>query len=86
MKPKLATGVNLQQVGDEGLLLNVDNDELHQLNATAYFIVEHCDGECTLDDIVQNVVECFEIDEETAKQDVAEIINQLGEAKLVELS
>ena len=86
MKPKLASGVNLQQVGDEGLLLNVDDDELHQLNATAYFIVGQCDGDNTLDDIVQNVVECFEIDSETAKQDVAEIINQLAEAKLIELN
>ena len=84
MVPILKAGVNLQAVGDEGLLLNINNDQLHQLNPTAFFIVSQCDGKTGLDDILLTITEHFDIDKGTAEQDLKLTLDQLVAADLME--
>jgi Coenzyme PQQ synthesis protein D (PqqD) len=57
---------------------------IHQLNATASFIWERCDGQSTLTDIVQQLAHAFEVDPQVASCDVNAMIRQLEALNLLE--
>ncbi|PCH60864.1 MAG: hypothetical protein COC05_02880 [Gammaproteobacteria bacterium] len=83
MYPKQRDGITIQTVGDEMVVLDQDNDQIHQLNATASLILSHCDGQ-TSDILIADVLVCqFDIDHNTAIGDVQNAIIQLRELELV---
>jgi hypothetical protein len=83
MPPTLNPDVTVQQVGDESLLLNLKSGQIHQLNATATWILEQCDGKRTLDTISDDFAAYFSVDPETAAHDVATSIEQLSRVGVV---
>ena len=54
------------------------------LSDTARFIWEHIEQADSLEDMVQKILEEYEIDEETAKKDAIGFISQLLQAGFVE--
>ncbi len=83
MYPKQRDGITIQAVGDEMVVLDQDNDQIHQLNATASLILSHCDGEKSDLFIADELVRRFAIDQNTAIHDVQNAIVQLRELELV---
>lgn len=83
MPPTINPDVTVQQVGDESLLLHLKSGQIHQLNATATWILEQCDGQRTLDTITGDFAVYFSVDPETAAHDVATSIEQLSLAGVV---
>ena len=69
----------------DGELVVLDREEglIHQLNKTATYIWEQCDGEHTAAAIASRVCEVFEVDESTALSDVLEILNRLRDLNLL---
>ena len=57
---------------------------IHQLNKTATYIWEQCDGERTAAAIADRVCDVFEVDESTALSDVLEILRRLQDLNLLE--
>ncbi len=75
-------------IGDEAVLLSAEDSSVHSLDAVGTRIWELCDGEKTVNEIVDQVVSEFEVDRETAEKDVVEFITELmqKEKALVTLS
>lgn len=84
MNPKLKADINIQRVGAEVLLLNMSNEELYLLNEMALWIVDRCDGNHSLSQIVMALIDSFEIDQETASRDVKAVLDQLIRAEFIE--
>lgn len=77
MPPKIRPDVTVQTVGDESLVLDIASQQVHQLNATAAWILAQCDGEKSIETIVQDFATCFSLDPATAASDVGTTLEQL---------
>ena len=75
-------------IGDEAVLLSAEDSSVHSLDAVGTRIWELCDGEKTVNEIIDQVVEEFKVDRDTAAKDVVEFIEELmqKEKSLVALS
>jgi hypothetical protein len=71
-------------VDGEMVVLDRRAERIHQLNPTASFIWDRCDGDRSLEQIAGGMMEAFEVDWQTAAQDVTETVKQFAELGLLE--
>ena len=82
MSPKIRLDVTVQHVGDESLVLDLETGQIHQLNATATWILAQCNGENSIESIAKDFAEYFSLDSEVAMSDVTTVIEQLSQVKV----
>ena len=82
--PKRRSDLNYRTIDGETLILNRQEGRLHQLNPTASFIWDCCDGNSNLADIVDRLAGAYEVDPNTARKDVEEVISNLRSSNLLE--
>ncbi len=75
-----------RDLGDEYLFYDGDSDSVHVLNGTAREIYLLCDGKHSVDQLVEAVLERYEIDEATAREDVEATLERLIELGMLQLS
>ena len=85
MPPKIRPDVTVQTVGDESLVLDIASQQVHQLNATAAWILAQCDGERATESIIADFAAYFSQDSATAANDVRTTLEQLRQAKVIDL-
>jgi hypothetical protein len=83
-RPKRREDLNYRTIDGETLILNRQDGRLHQLNPTASFIWDCCDGNSNLADIVDRLAGAYEVDPNTARKDVEEVISNLRSSNLLE--
>jgi hypothetical protein len=71
-------------VDGEVVVLDRRSDLIHQLNPTASYIWDRCDGQSTVAEIANQLAAAFDVDAKTAIQDVATTIMQLQSRGLLE--
>lgn len=84
MLPKQREGLSLQPVGDEMLVLDLQADVIHQLNATATWIFEQCDGHTSFDTLVDDLSRAFDLDRVRIEADVRDTLAHLRSLSLIE--
>jgi hypothetical protein len=84
MHPKTRPNLTVQQVGDESLVLDLETEQIHQLNATAAWILSRCDGDTSVETIVRDFAESFSVDPDTATRDVGAALEQLTLIKVID--
>jgi len=57
---------------------------IHQLNQTANFVWEHCDGQSPIHEIANQLIEIYDVDPKIALNDVTEAVRRLRELELLE--
>ena len=82
--PKQRSDVRVRVVDGETIVFDRRRGLIHQLNPTARYIWECCDGHVTVTDIAQQLAEAFEVDLQTAADDVAALVAQLHALELLE--
>jgi Coenzyme PQQ synthesis protein D (PqqD) len=82
--PKRRVDVNVRMVDGEVVVLDRQSDLIHQLNHTASYIWDRCDGQSTVAEIANQLAAAFQVDADTAVQDVATTIRQLHSIGLLE--
>jgi PqqD family protein of HPr-rel-A system len=82
--PKRRSDVRVRVVDGEMVVFDRRHGLIHQLNATAHYIWERCDGHATVADIAQHLAAAFGVDPQTARDDVAALITQLHTLGLLE--
>ena len=82
--PKKRNDVNARSINLEIVVLDRQNGFIHQLNQTASFVWELCDGESSLEEIATRMTEAFEVDFSNAMSDVRKVIQQLHDIGLLE--
>ena len=81
--PKRRPDVISRLLDGEMLVLDRRAELIHQLNQTASFVWERCDGQFTLSDIAHQLVHAFDVDPNVAARDVSAMIIQLQELHLL---
>jgi PqqD family protein of HPr-rel-A system len=84
MPPRIRPDLTVQHVGDESLVLDLESGQIHQLNATAAWILAQCDGENSIDAITRDFAEYFSLDAESAAKDVATALQQLNQIRVID--
>jgi hypothetical protein len=82
--PRRATDIQGKDLGDEFLFYDHGRDRVHVLNETARTIYMLCDGNRTVEQIVQEFARTYELDDETAERDTRETLASLVECGLLE--
>jgi len=85
MRPTIRPELTVQHVGDESLVLDLQSGQIHQLNATAAWILGQCTGDRSVDSISADFAEHFSLDAGTAARDVAAAVEQLHQIGVVDL-
>ena len=81
--PIIRTGLVTREVDGECLVLDRQSEKIHQLNATAWFIWEHCDGERSIQSIAEEVAKAFGIALGDAERDVEATVARFQELGLL---
>ena len=82
--PSRRSDVDEHVVDEEGILLDPTTARTLQLNRTALAVWRRCNGKATTVEIAQSQSEVFDVDIETALDDVEQLIAMFAEAGLLE--
>ena len=82
--PKIKTTLQIQEVDGEILVLDRENNEIHQLNNTASLIWKLCDGDHTYDEIAEIIVDNYDVMLEEVVQDIATTVETFYEKGFIE--
>ena len=83
--PKRRTDVNSRVVEEETVVLDRRHEFIHQLNLTATYIWERCDGKASIEDIAVQLAETFDVEFETALNDVVRVMRDFQHLQLLEV-
>ena len=75
--------LSTQSVGDELLILDQGAGKIHQLNETAALIWRKYESGLSTEELVQALVESYDIGEEAAAKDVAATLEKLQALDLI---
>jgi hypothetical protein len=82
-RPQHRSNLPYRNIEGEIIILNREEGVLHQLNPTASFIWNCCDGTVDVPEIVDRLTNAYEIDSATCRKDVDEVLNKLQTLNLL---
>lgn len=82
--PKRRSDVSARLIDGETVVLDRQAGLIHQLNHTASYIWERCDGHATVSDIAHQLAQAFDVDLTVATRDVRTMVTQLQALHLLE--
>jgi hypothetical protein len=83
-RPKRREDVLTEPLDGETVVLDLVSGEYHLLNPTGQLIWEHCDGEHSLDDLANVLVQGFGLTTDEALADVRHLVERLQGADLLQ--
>lgn len=83
-RPRLAAGLKLQVIEGEAIVLDRENERVHQLNGVGTFILQRCDGSRTPAEVAAEVVERYEVSDARAREDVSELLGRMRTLAIVD--
>ncbi len=69
--------ITRETVNGEAVILDRRSQQIHQLNETASFIWDRCDGTMSVPDIIALVTERFDVNSDVAAADVGKTVEEL---------
>lgn len=72
-------------IGGEAVVITPGDSHVHELDAVATFVWEHCDGQRTGWNLVDEVVASFDVERDRAASDLDALLQTFSEKGLVEL-
>jgi hypothetical protein len=84
--PRRRSRVRARAIEEETVILDCQRNLVHQLNETASYVWDRCDGEHSVAAIASDLVQAFDVALDTATKDVAHVVRQLDEVGLVDIS
>jgi len=79
-----ASNLLIHQFGDEGVILNLNNEKYYRLNGMAIRMWEVLTSTESVEQAQAQLLSEYDIDAETLKQDMDELIQYLQSVKMVE--
>ena len=84
LNPKKRDDVSARVIAGETVVLDRDGGRVHQLNATASYVWERCDGSASPTEIARDLSEQYGVEPDQAASDVAILVGQFRELGLLE--
>lgn len=81
-----STDVAARMIGGEMMIMSGRDASLFCLNETASLLWQAADGQADIDGIAQMVCERFDVEPDTARQDLLEVARELAAHRLLVLS
>ena len=81
--PAQRSHLHTRAVEGEMVVLDLEGELVHQLNRTASFIWDRCDGQRSIRQIGAELAAAFDVDPVTATEDVAATVSQFEGLGLV---
>jgi PqqD family protein of HPr-rel-A system len=82
--PRKREGLHVREIDGETVVLDRDGGLMHNLNATASFILRTADGRRSEREIWEALAEAFEVPAETAEKDTLALLARLRELGILE--
>jgi hypothetical protein len=82
-RPRRKGDLWVRREGDQTAVYDPETTRLHMLNPSALAIWEACDGETTIEEIIEAVIELTDLNRPQAAKDVTSALEGLKAAKLV---
>lgn len=70
-------------VDGEALLIHLSSGDLYSLNSVGVSLWEHIDGMRTVEDLVDLIVDEYDVDRDRAEADVLRLVEQLADEGLI---
>ena len=70
-------------LGDEIILYNKSNHNIHNLNKTTALVWNLCDGEMTISEMINYLIENFKGSKEVIAHDVMQILEEMEKINLI---
>ncbi|RKY67163.1 MAG: hypothetical protein DRQ02_07715 [Candidatus Latescibacterota bacterium] len=83
-QPLRSENIVFRDIEGEGILYQVEQAKVHVLNGTAYAIWKQCDGKHTIEQIAKELTKTFQVDEQTALEDVKKSVQEFRNLKLLQ--
>jgi hypothetical protein len=83
-RPKRRRDIQTRVVDGQTIVLDRGEEFVHQINKTASYIWERCNGRRSPEEITCEICEVFDIDFPTARKDVIATVDRLRRSKLLE--
>ncbi|MET0554792.1 MAG: HPr-rel-A system PqqD family peptide chaperone [Vicinamibacteria bacterium] len=84
LNPKKRDDVSARVIAGETVVLDRDGGRVHQLNATASYVWERCDGSASPTEIARDLSEQYDVEPDQAASDVTSLVGQFRELGLLE--
>lgn len=81
-QPKIADGIDINEVEDGYVIYQKERDKVHYLNKTAVLVLESCTGKNTVADIGEIVKNAYQLSEVPEKE-VADCLDTLFQEGLI---
>ena len=81
--PKQREDIHTRVVDEEVVILDRQQNLIHQLNGTATYIWDCCDGSTSLQEIAIQFAEAFDVPQEIATRDLMVVIQQFCDLHLL---
>ena len=75
--PAINTGIRITILDGEAVLLDGENERVHQLDAIGTRMLRTCDGKRSIDEIVAHLLAEYEVEETRLRNDVVELLMRL---------
>lgn len=82
--PKRRLDLSARLIDGEVVVLDRQAGLIHQLNPTASYVWERCDGHSTVTDIAHQLARAFDVDLAVATHDVQVLVRRLQDLHLLE--
>jgi len=83
--PMRRSDLSVRIMEGETVVLDRHRRLIHQLNKTASYIWERCDGKSTVAEIANELAEAFGIDVDSAERDTVTVVEELESLGLIKL-
>jgi len=85
MPYRVKPGLIAQSVDGELLILNREQQQIHQLNPVASFIWKELDGQVSIEQLVMAITKKYDVKQDVAKHDLESLLNELSDLNLIEV-
>ncbi len=82
-QPSLAAGIKVQKVEDEAILLDAENQRVHQLDNVGARILECCNGRRSVDDIIRHMLQKYDVSDDVLANDVTTLLGRMKALKIL---
>ena len=84
MSLSVRENLSSQEIDGELVVLDKDNGQIHQLNSVAGAIWQYIESGLDINAITEQLIQTYDIDEATAKTDLAKVLQQFKELKFLD--
>ena len=85
MPYRVKPGLIAQSVDGELLILNREQEQIHQLNPVASFIWQELDGQVPIEQLVMAITNKYDVEQDVAKHDLESLLSELSDLQLIEV-